>query len=95
MRDGKLSISYGESIDNTINISQKTNSIQFDTRDYLQGLYPLVLSYTNSKEYNDANTITYLSLYQPTTISSAINEYNITLGENNNHTVVYTVNRDK
>ena len=49
VRDGKLSISYGESIDNTINISQKTNSIQFDTRDYLQGIYLLVLTYTDSK----------------------------------------------
>ena len=95
VRDGKVSISYGQSIDNTINISQKTNSIQFDTSDYLQGLYPLILSYTNSIEYNNASTITYLSLYQPTTISSARNEYNITLGENNNRTVVYTVNRDK
>ena len=72
-RDGKLSISYGHSIDNTINISPKTNSIHFDIHDYLQGLYTLVLSYTDSEEYKDVNTITYLSLYQPTTISSARN----------------------
>ena len=94
-RDGKLSISYGQSIDNTINITTNTHSIQFNTQDYLQGLYPLTLTYTNSSEYNNTNTTTYLSLYQPTTINTTQKEYNITLGENNNRTVTYTVNRDK
>lgn len=94
VNEGKLSISYGGSVDNTISISGTTNSITFDTTGYLQGEYDLVLDYTDSSTYNDGSTSLTLYLYQPTSLTSDVEEVNVVLGNENRYQVIYVSSRD-
>ena len=93
--DGTLSISYGESTDNTIIEDTNTQSITFDTTGYLQGEYELKIIYTNGREYYDTQTTTTLYLYQPTTLTIAEDEYNVVLGKNNIYEIEFTSSLDE
>jgi len=93
--DGTLSISYGESTDNTITVDANTDSISFDTNGYLQGEYELKILYTDGREYYDTQTTTTLYLYQPTTLTIAEDEYNVVLGKNNSYEIRFTTSLDE
>ena len=93
--DGTLTVSYGESTDNTITVNTDTDSISFDTNGYLQGEYELKIIYTNSREYYDTQTTTTLYLYQPTTLTIAEDEYNVVLGKNNSYEIRFTTSLDE
>jgi hypothetical protein len=93
--DGTLTISYGESTDNTITVDTDTDSISFDTNGYLQGEYELKILYTNGREHYDTQTTTTLYLYQPTTLTIAEDEYNVVLGKNNSYEIRFTTSLDE
>ena len=92
--DGKLSVSYAQGADNTIDIDSTTSSIDFDTTDYLPGEYILVLSYYDSSYYNPNSTQLTLNLYQPTTITADKQAINVVLGKDNTYTIEFTTSRD-
>ena len=93
--DGTLSISYGESTDNTITVDTDTDSISFDTNGYLQGEYELKILYTDGSQHYDTQTTTTLYLYQPTTLTIAEDEYNVVLGKNNSYEIEFTSSLDE
>lgn len=92
--DGKVSVSYGGSPDNIIDITSGTDSITFDTTDYLQGEYELVLRYYDSRVYNENTTTLTLYLYQPTSITADEDEINVTLGKGNEYPIEFTTSLD-
>ena len=94
VNDGKVSISYGGSVDNTVNVRNNVNSIIFDTTDYLPGEYDLELSFYDSSYFNANTTHTILYLYQPTTLTADKEELNIMLGEENSYQIDFETSLD-
>ena len=92
--DGSVSVGYGSSFDNTTYISSGVNSITFNTTGYMQGEYPLNITYHDSNIYDQTSTTLTLELYQPTTITADNEELNITIGEDNTYTVNFETSLD-
>jgi len=92
--DGKLSISYGGSDDNTTEVTTNSGVICFNTTNYRQGEYDLILRYYDSSVYNETNIPITLRLYQPTSITANKDELNIVLGKGNEYLINFETNRD-
>lgn len=93
VNDGKISISYGGSEDN---ITNATNNgvIGFDTQDYLQGEYDLILTYYDSNVFEETSIPITLELYQQTNITADKEQIDIVLGKGNEYTVNFETSLD-
>lgn len=93
VNDGKISISYGGSEDN---ITNATNNgvIEFDTQDYLQGEYDLILTYYDSNVFEETSIPITLELYQQTNITADKEQIDIVLDKGNEYTVNFETSLD-